>query len=268
MIVYPNAKINIGLRIVSKRPDSFHNIETCFYPVNLVDILEFVESSTLSFTTSGVPIPGDNKDNICLKAWELLNQKFKIPKVSIHLHKIIPIGAGLGGGSADGAFMLKELVKFFGIDVSDLELASLAGHLGSDCPFFLLNSPAIGTGRGDILKPVQLLVEEFRIVLVNPGVHVSTADAYSSVNPSQPECDLENLLERPVSEWQGTITNDFEKGVFRKYPEIEQVKKQLLDIGAVYASMSGSGSTVFGLFKHIPENLQEIFKDFFVYYEK
>lgn len=270
MIVYPNAKINIGLRILSKRADGFHNIETCFYPLSLCDILEFTETSgETEFTSSGILIPGVNLENICVQAWNLLHDEYKIPAVKIHLHKVIPIGAGLGGGSADGAFMLKSLADYFGLEIEKVKLFELAGKLGSDCSFFLLNSPAIGTGRGEVLKSINIEFKNYKIVLVNPGIHVSTALAYSGVTPKEPLNKLENLINLPVELWQENISNDFEEGVFKEFPRIEETKNQLLKMGAVYAAMSGSGSSVFGFFKgELPEKLESHFDNYFIYIEK
>ncbi len=270
MIVYPNAKINIGLRVLSKRADGFHNIETCFYPLSLSDILEFVDTSgELEFTSSGISIPGESEDNICMKAWKLMHDAYNIPPVKIHLHKVIPIGAGLGGGSADGAYMLKALSDYFNLNIENSKLFELAGRLGSDCSFFLLNLPAIGVGRGEILESVKLNLDDYKIVLINPGIHVSTALAYSGVVPQQPESKLEDLLKHPVELWGDSISNDFESGVFKKFPEILDVKNQLKELGASYTAMSGSGSSVFGLFKEdIPRSIKELFKEYFVYFEE
>lgn len=270
MIVYPNAKINIGLRVLSKRSDGFHNIETGFYPVSLCDVLEFVEcSGNVEFNSTGISIPGEQMENICVRAWEILHERFQIPPVKIHLHKIIPIGAGLGGGSADGAFMLKGLSDLFSLKLEQEELLGFAAELGSDCPFFLLNIPAIGSGRGELLEPLNIKLENFKLVLVNPGIHVSTAIAYGGVIPREPDDKLSELLENPVEFWGRDVFNDFEPGVFEKFPEIAEIKQKLIDLGASYAAMSGSGSTVFGLFKdRVPDLAGEVFKKYYLYYEK
>lgn len=267
MIVYPNAKINIGLRIVARRTDGFHDIETCFFPVFLCDILEINETnSTTTFSTSGISIPGKDEENICVQAWHLLKRKFDIPPVNIHLHKLIPIGAGLGGGSADGAFMLKGLNDLFNLKLSEQSLLKSAAELGSDCAFFISNQPAIGKERGNILEPLNLSLADFKIILINPGIHIGTAEAYAAIKPMRPESELKELLSKPVSEWKDKVLNDFEAGVFQKYPEIQEVKRKLYELGASFAAMSGSGSTVFGLFYNaIPDEVNNVFGNYFLY---
>lgn len=248
MIVYPNAKINLGLYVTDKRTDGYHNIESVFVPVSLTDILEFVPSDSLSFSSSGIEIPGDSSGNLCVKAWELLHADWEISPVAIHLHKQIPIGAGLGGGSADGAFMLKALNEFFGLKLSSIKLQEYALMLGSDCPFFIENKPALAKGRGELLESVSLNISQCKIYMVNPGIHVSTAEAYGGVKVGFPRMPLAQLLSHDVSQWQHEVENVFESSVFRIHPEISSIKQRLIDMGAVYAAMSGSGSTVYGLF--------------------
>ncbi|MBN1118311.1 MAG: 4-(cytidine 5'-diphospho)-2-C-methyl-D-erythritol kinase [Bacteroidales bacterium] len=269
MILFPNAKINLGLNVLSRRDDGFHNIESCFLPVKISDVLEFVETNQeTSFYSSGISIPGESSENLCVKAWELLYKECKIPRVKIHLHKIIPIGAGLGGGSSDAAFMLKGLNEYFKLGLPDKKLESLAAQLGSDCAFFIRNKPTLATGRGEILESLSLNLDAFKIVLVNPGIHVSTAEAYSGLTPCIPGKRISDILNLPISKWQELLVNDFEKTVTVKHPKIKLIKEVLLKLGAVYSAMTGSGSTVFGIFEKVPENLESAFKDTFVWVQK
>jgi 4-diphosphocytidyl-2-C-methyl-D-erythritol kinase len=270
MILFPNAKINLGLNIVAKRPDGFHNIETCFIPIEICDILEFVEHNKKpAITITGIDVPGNPTENICLKAWELLHANYNIASVKIHLHKNIPVGAGLGGGSADAAFMIKGLNDFFKLGLTIDQLEEYASKLGSDCAFFIRNTPAFAEGRGEILTPVKIDIRNYKIILVNPGIHVSTREAYSLVNPKRPLNQLMEFLEKPLTTWQHAIINDFEEGVFSKYPEIAEIKKFLIQQGAVYASMSGSGSSVYGIFRDtIPVRVKDHFKNMFVWVQE
>ena len=254
VVVFPNAKVNIGLNITSKRPDGFHNIESCFYPIPFTDALEVIESKELSFTSSGISIPGNSDDNLCLKAYHLLNQIHNLPPVAIHLHKNIPIGAGLGGGSSDGAFMIKLLNEKFNLEISLEEQESLAGQLGSDCPFFIRNKPVYVEGTGNIFSEINLSLKGKYLVLIMPSIHVSSADAYNGIIPSKPLKVLKQVLESSTAEaYQGTVENDFEKSVFKQYPTLVQLKNELVKQGVVYASMSGSGSSIFGLFEKEPK---------------
>ncbi len=257
-VTYPNAKINIGLKVLDKRPDGFHNLETLFYPVKETDILEIIEAVELKMFRYGTKYPGSPEEDLCIKAYNILKKDFNIPPVEIHLYKKIPVGAGLGGGSSDAAFTLKSLNKIFALHIPDRELAGYASMLGSDCPFFIYNTPMTGTGRGEILTPYGTeILKGYEVKLVSPPVFVSTADAYSGIIPRNirrergeilEDRDLRELLTLPVTEWKGRIENDFESTVFAKYPQLGQYKQQLYDMGAVYASMSGSGSTMFGIF--------------------
>lgn len=248
MIIFPNAKINIGLYITGKRPNGYHNLTSCFYPVPWYDVLEVVESKQLSFQSSGIPIPGNPEDNLCLKAYQLLAADYNLPPVSIHLLKNIPIGAGLGGGSADATFMLKACIELFNLKIEDHQLEIYAGKLGSDCPFFVKNQPVIARGTGNVFEPVQLDLKGKFLVMVNPDLHVSTAEAYGGLQEYSAEPDLKEWLQEPISEWRSNIRNDFEASIFQKYPAIEEAKKKLYKTGAQYASMTGSGATVFGIF--------------------
>ncbi len=248
MICFPNAKINIGLNILRKREDGFHDLESCFYPIPLYDALETRIAKQNSFEIHGAAIPGSVHDNLCVKAYKILKADYPIAPLEVHLLKNIPIGAGLGGGSADAAFFLKLINDLFqlGIDSSKLEL--YASRLGSDCAFFIQNKPAMAFGRGDRLKPGTLDLSGFRIVLVKPDIHISTAQAYSGVVPNARQDSLEELLKLPVQKWEGSIKNDFEPWVFYNYPQVEKIKNELYRRGAIYASMSGSGSSVFAIF--------------------
>lgn len=258
MIVFPNAKINIGLHVVSRRPDGYHNLETLFYPVHLADALEMAEAKETNISFSGLPVDSPPKKNLVIKAYQLFKNDFDLPPVQFHLHKVIPTGAGLGGGSSDAAFTLKMLNDFFRIGLPVEQLRVYAAKLGADCSFFIENKPAFATGIGDQLSPVNIDLSGYRIVILKPDVSVSTADAYKNILPSEPEFHLEYLAELPVPEWKNVVVNDFEKSVFPLFPEIENLKKTLYRIGAEYASMSGSGSAVFGIFRHLPTDFDQI----------
>lgn len=250
MVSFPPCKINLGLNVVSKRSDGYHDIETCFYPIPWTDVLEVVKAGQFSFTTSGNLIPGDATRNLCRQAYELLSQDFKLSSVAIHLHKIIPTGAGLGGGSSDGAHMVRMLNQLFNLKLSSDKLKAYALELGSDCPFFIDDQPMLGTGRGEVLSGISVNLSGKFIVLVKPDIHVSTAEAYSGVNPATPSVNIKNILEqKPIAEWKEHLRNDFEDSVFAKYPLIKDIKQKLYQHGALYASMSGSGSAVFGIFE-------------------
>jgi 4-diphosphocytidyl-2-C-methyl-D-erythritol kinase len=259
MITFPNAKINLGLHITEKRSDGFHNLETVFFPVGWSDMLEFVESGEIHFTTSGIDIVGEPESNLVMKAYRILKNDFDLPNLSIHLHKQIPLGAGLGGGSSDGAFMLQMLNKTYNLRLSQEQLLSYAAVLGSDCPFFILNKPVYATGRGEIMTPIDVRLNDMFILLIKPPIEVSTAKAFQLVTPKKSGITLPELLSFSVQEWKEKVINQFESSVFQLYPEIEAIRQQLYDRGAVYASMSGSGSCVFGLFKESPDNIKTMF---------
>ncbi len=237
MVAFPPCKINLGLNILRKRSDGYHDIETCFYPVPWTDILEVVPSDKFEFTVSGNVIPGD--DNLCVAAYKLLNA----PPAKIHLHKIIPTGAGLGGGSSDAAWTLRLLNQVFSLGLTKDQLRGYAAGLGSDVAFFLDDIPMIGTGRGEVLTPANINLKGKFIVIVKPGVHVSTAEAYAGIVPKESKLDLENI---------SSLKNDFEESIFKKFPEIASIKSKLYEAGAMYASMSGSGSAVYGIFNSAP----------------
>jgi 4-diphosphocytidyl-2-C-methyl-D-erythritol kinase len=267
MVLFPNAKINLGLRIVERRKDGFHNIETLFLPFGLTDILEFIEidGNDPAIEISGIKVEGNAGDNLVIGAWRIMHSRFSIPAVRVHLHKIIPIGAGLGGGSADAAFMLKGLNDYFSCGCSEIDLENFASELGSDCAFFIRNKPSIGTGRGETLEAIQIPLSGYEIVLINPGIHIGTREAYSGVKPAKPVNLLKDLLNQPITLWQKSISNDFEKSVFERYPLISGLKQMLIDQGAIYASMSGSGSSVYGIFKTGESEKISISENFFIY---
>jgi 4-diphosphocytidyl-2-C-methyl-D-erythritol kinase len=248
MVVFPNAKINLGLNILEKRSDGFHNIVSCFYPVGWADALEVLPAKALTFEASGIPIPGDSFDNLCLKAYHMLAREHRLPPVRIHLLKAVPIGAGLGGGSADAAFTIKALNQLFSLNISLGKQQDYARTLGSDCAFFIENEPMFCFGKGDQFENIALRLTGKWIVLVNPGLHISTAEAYAGIVPRVPNTDLRTLLNLPFEEWKGKIENDFEESLFPKYPILAEYKQRLYDLGARYASMSGSGSTLYGIF--------------------
>ena len=267
MLSFPNAKINIGLYITEKRSDGFHNLESCFYPVGWSDVLEILPAPKLSFKSTGIEIPGNPENNLCLKAYHLVNQDFKLPPVMIHLHKIVPIGAGLGGGSADCAFTIKTLNDLFELNMSVELMENYARQLGSDCAFFIQNKPKFCFGKGDEFEEIGLDLSDKFIVLVNPNIHISTAEAYSGVKPQRVKVDFKKALQTPVSQWVDIIKNDFETHLLPKYPAIGNIKKSLYTHGAEYASMTGSGSTVFGIFNQ-GVDLKDLFTDYNVWQGK
>jgi 4-diphosphocytidyl-2-C-methyl-D-erythritol kinase len=249
MTSFPPCKINLGLHIISKREDGFHDLETCFYPVPWTDILEIIPAKELAFTYSGNAIPGREEDNLCLRAYHLLKADFNIAPVKIHLHKIIPIGAGLGGGSADAAYTLRLLNEIFDLSLSVDQLKNYAPKLGSDCCFFVQDKPMLGTGKGEILTEIDISLKGFYLVIVKPTIHVSTQEAYSGISPKRPTTKIQEILKRPVADWKEVLKNDFEESIFKKYPAIAEIKNRFYSNGAIYASMSGSGSSVFALFE-------------------
>jgi 4-diphosphocytidyl-2-C-methyl-D-erythritol kinase len=254
VVVFPNAKINLGLNIIRKRADGYHDLETFFYPVAIRDALEIIKNDDtkgdVRISFSGIPISGKTEDNLCLKAYKLLKKDIpQLPAVKIHLHKTIPAGSGLGGGSADGAFMLKLLDQKFGLKLSTEQLLDYALQLGSDCPFFIINRPCFATGRGEFLEPISLDLSTHKLVVVNPGIHVSTIEAFSLLKPSSDSKSIKEIIQQPVETWKTELKNDFEESVFKKFPAIETIKAKMYESGAVYSSMTGSGSTVYGIFR-------------------
>ncbi len=253
MLLFPNCKINLGLNITGKRADGFHEIETVFYPVGLRDALELIGTSAgntdIQFQSSGLAIEGDPADNLCVKAYRLLQKDFpQLPPVQIYLHKAIPMGAGLGGGSADGAGTLLLLNQHGQLHLSEEQLNGYALQLGSDCPFFIHNKPCLAGGRGEKLEEIPLTLSGYQCLMVHPGIHISTAWAFSQIIPAKPREQIKDIIREPAEKWKGALFNDFELPVMAKYPEIGKIKEQLYQNGAIYASLTGSGSTVFGLF--------------------
>ncbi len=262
MISFPQCKINIGLNIHFKRDDNFHEITSVMYPVPLNDVLEIVRSEEFKFSHSGLDIPGDTNNNLCIRAFKLMEERYSISPVHMHLYKKIPMGGGLGGGSADATETLKLLNDEFILDISNEELKEMAAELGSDCPFFVENNVQFAQGRGEKLNTIDLDLSGKYLLLVNDGTHVSTKEAYGNVVPTLPSERLLDLLKLPVHQWKGKVINQFEESVFQIYPHLEDLKNQLYNMGAVYASMSGSGATLYGLFdeepnqKGLPVNLE------------
>lgn len=263
--LYPNAKINLGLEIIRKRPDCYHEIETLFYPIPLIDELEIRKSDSFHIALEGIDYDGDPSENLVAKAYRLISSRKSISPVSVTLHKKIPVGAGLGGGSSDAAFMLRGLNDLFALNCSAEELAEYAAVLGSDCPFFIYNQPMFATGRGEVLEFSPVSLAGKWLVMVKPDIFVATSVAYAGVSPFVPDVNLRDLLNLPVENWRGKIFNRFEPSVFAKFPEIEVIKEQMYSLGAVYASMSGSGSTVYGIFNSDPGNLESHFDSCFYF---
>jgi 4-diphosphocytidyl-2-C-methyl-D-erythritol kinase len=249
MISFPICKINLGLHIVGKRSDGYHNLETIFYPIALKDALEIIQADEFSFKATGIVVDGDPAKNLCVKAYNLLKQKYDLPPVHMHLHKAIPLGAGLGGGSSDGAATLLLLNQKFQLKLSTNELIDLALQLGSDCPFFIISEPCIASGRGEVLQPIAVpALKDFRIVIVNPGIHVNTGWAFSQIKPTPVSHSLSDIIAQPITSWKESLKNDFEEAVFTPYSAIKNIKDELYATGALFASMSGSGASVYGIF--------------------
>lgn len=252
MIVFPNAKINIGLFVTEKRPDGFHNLETVFYPIGLSDILEVVktggQSGECNFHSMGIDVGCEAEKNLIVKAYRILNTDFHLPAIEVYLHKVIPFGAGLGGGSSDAAFMLKVLNELFNLSLGLNQLEEYAARLGSDCAFFVRNMPAFASGKGELLENMELSLKRYRLLLVKPSFGVSTPEAYAGIVPRPAMFDLHRLNTLEPERWKECVFNDFEKNVFTKYPRLAELKQQMYDAGAVYVSMTGSGSAVYGLF--------------------
>jgi 4-diphosphocytidyl-2-C-methyl-D-erythritol kinase len=255
MIQFPNCKINLGLNIISRRPDGFHNLETVFYPVSLHEAFEIMPAPdhVFDFQSSGLDIPGDPGQNLCVRAYRLLKADFGLPEVKMHLHKVIPMGSGLGGGSSDGACTLKLLNELFTLSLTGEKLREYARRLGSDCAFFIDNQPCFASEKGDQMEPCGIDLSGYFLAIIIPRVHVSTAEAYGKVVPAKPLRGLKELILLPLEEWKGLIVNDFELSVFEKHPEIESIKLKLYSSGAVYSSLSGSGSAVYGIFVSLPD---------------
>lgn len=265
MITFANAKINIGLQVLNRRTDGYHNLDTVFYPLRLYDVVEVVESQETRLIPSGIPIPNNDGGNLCLRAYHLLQKDFDLPPVEIYLHKNIPIGAGLGGGSADAAFVLKLLNEKFSLGMEEPLLIRYARQLGADCAFFIRNAPVFATGIGDRFEDTPIDLSAYHVVLVNPDIHVSTAEAYRTVKPNVAGRNLRAAVNLPLEMWKNHIFNDFEPGIFGKYPEIRGIKAALYECGALFAAMSGSGSSVYGIFDGKVE-LKELERKYRTYY--
>ena len=262
MVLFPNCKINLGLRVTAKRPDGYHDLETIFYPVPLRDAAEITifrptphtsrptPHDDFELTLTGIPIPGNITSNLCTKAWQLIKKDFPdIPPVLMHLHKAIPVGGGLGGGSSDAAFTLILLNEELKLNLTTEKLLSYALRLGSDCPFFIINKPCYATGRGEIMEEIAIDLSAYHFVIANPGIHVSTAEAFADTFiSSDDKPSLQKIITQPVTEWKNSLINQFEGSVFKKHPELKAIKDKLYESGAVYASMTGTGSSIYGIF--------------------
>lgn len=268
MITFPNAKINLGLNVIEKRKDGYHNLETIFYPINLQDALEVTvakeEERPYIFTNSGNVIDGNIEDNLIIKAYNIVKEHYpSIPPLRIKIFKHIPSGAGLGGGSSDAAFMIKLLNKKFSLNMSDEEMENHVSRLGADCAFFIKNKPVFATGIGNIFEEIDFSLKGYYMLLIKPETFVSTKEAYANIRPKKRDISLKELIKEPIENWRNCIENDFENGVFLNHPEISDIKNKLYDIGAKYSSMSGSGSAVYGIFDKQIEKADEIFVDCF-----
>ncbi len=255
MIVFPPVKINLGLNVTARRMDGYHDIDSVFIPVAWTDALEAVisDNQEFKFSSSGLPIPGNTAGNLVCKAFRLLAEKYPLPGIHLHLHKVLPMGAGLGGGSSDGANALKLINSLCGLGIERHELEALAAQLGSDCPFFIDSTPKHVSGRGETMNAVDLQLKDWYVLIVMPPVSIGTAEAYSWIRPSVPELTVAEIIASPVANWKGKLKNDFEEGAMKRHPVIGEIKAQLYREGAVYASMSGSGAAVYGLFSSLPD---------------
>jgi 4-diphosphocytidyl-2-C-methyl-D-erythritol kinase len=252
MILFPPAKINLGLRVLYKRPDNYHEIDSCMVPIPFYDVLEILPAEQFSFVQTGLIVDGDPESNLCVRAFRMMETRFAVPNVYLHLRKVIPMGAGLGGGSADAAYVLRGLRDLFLPELEDVVLEEMAAQLGSDCALFVGDSPRLASGRGEVLRSASLNLEGYFIKLINPGIHIGTAEAYSGiVFPTHPET-IESVLSRPIDSWKEKLYNDFETSVFPAHPVLKAIKNKLYDEGAIYASMSGSGSTMYGIYSGEP----------------
>jgi len=253
MVVFPNCKINLGLHVLRKRTDGYHDIETVMYPVELNDALEFIPNEKDSLTVTGITFEQKNiTDNLVYKALAIIRKYKKVPPIKIHLHKAIPSGAGLGGGSSNASFMLTALNEEFNLGFSTEDLQQIALEIGSDCPFFISNIPSLSQGRGEILTALDVDISSYYIIIVSPQVHVSTAEAYSLIKPNDSRDSLSQIIEKPITEWSKLLVNDFEEPIFKKHPILKDIKSQLYEKGALYSSMSGSGSAIYGIFNLKP----------------
>lgn len=266
MLAFANAKINLGLLLTEKRSDGYHNLQTVFYPVKLYDAVELIDAKSTFCTVKGIDIPGDAQDNLCLKAFRQLQADFGLPNQQIVLLKNIPVGAGLGGGSADAAFLIKLVNQKFKLGLDTAKMEDYARALGADCAFFIANKPVYATAKGDRFEALEMDLSRYFMVLVKPPLHVSTADAYRQAKVKQPDISLKELIHLPISQWKAQIANDFEASVFAQYPQIDEIKTKLYAAGATFALMSGSGSSVFAIFEQ-PVSLPELEKENLVFYD-
>ena len=268
MIVFPNCKINLGLSIIAKRADGYHELDTVFYPVSLTDILEVITNNNplidIEFTSSGIAIPGDHTQNLCVKAYHLLKNDFpSLPHIKMHLHKNIPMGAGLGGGSSDGTAVLKLLNQQYNLSLNNNQLVNYASKLGSDCAFFVYDTPCHAKGRGEILQNTHCDLSNYQLVLIHPSIHVSTAWAFSQLHPHHKSKSILEIVNGPIADWKNELVNDFEAPIISAYPIIGELKQMLYQKGAIYASMTGSGSSLFGIFPKNPKFIKQMFGDEF-----
>ncbi len=274
MITFPCAKINLGLNIVGIRDNGYHDIETVFFPIPITDKIEihikkeyFSTNTDCSIELSGQKIAGNTEDNLVVKAYHLLKKDFQIPPIKIKLDKYIPTQAGLGGGSSDAAHMLKLLNDLFLLHLDTETMQHYAAQLGADCAVFIKNTPAFATGMGEILHPMPALttiLNRYFIAIVKPDVAVSTKEAYQQIKVSKPKKSCNDIVAQPIETWKEDLINDFEVSVFQQHPILKNIKQQLYQQGAIYASMSGSGSALYGLFEKAPKNLNNIFSDCFI----
>ena len=265
MVTFPNCKINLGLNILQKRKDGYHDIETVFYPLPIHDILEVISShgNKTQFNNTGINT-GAYENNLCLKAYHLLKTDFpRLPEINMHLHKVIPMGAGLGGGSADAVFTLLLLNKKYHLNIARQQLFVYALQLGSDCPFFLINEPCHASGRGEIVEPLQFSLSKYKLLIVNPGIHINTKSLFGEIIPAIPSKKIKEIIHQPVETWSSELVNDFEKIAFSKHPQLKKIKENMYMNGAVYAAMTGTGSTVFGIFNPGEGNHYPVEKDYF-----
>lgn len=271
MLLLPCAKLNLGLNIVEKRPDGYHNLETVFVPIPLYDALEinqmdesFPSENACDIKITGNKIDCADKDNIVVKAYNLIASTYDIPRVHIHLYKNIPSQAGLGGGSSDAAYMLKALNECFNLNISKEKLQEYAASLGADCAFFIDSEPAFATGIGSCLSPIDMgtTLTDCHVIIIKPSIAISTKSAYAHIHPHHPDKCCRDIINQPMETWKHELTNDFEEQAFKDYPELQNIKNNLYEHGAIYAQMSGSGSTMFGIFKDKPENIDSYFKPY------
>lgn len=261
MICFPNAKINLGLQVLEKRADGFHNIQSVIAPIAWHDSLEFKETDSYCLTNYGLQLPNSNEENLVTKTWLKMNQYFDVPPLEIHLLKSIPFGAGLGGGSSDSAFFIKEVNKYFGLKMNPDQMRQLAAELGSDCPFFIENETVLATAKGEVMRPVSINLKNYFLVVVKPDLNIATAEAYRLIKPENSGKRLDEIINLPISQWVELLTNDFEKVVFDRFPKIRQIKEKMYQKGALYASMSGSGPSVYGIFEK-EVNVEDVFNSY------